>query len=61
MSVRVGDTGHLHKSLATISINLHKQGQEARGALEGLAARFADKHGTTSASRFGNSSGRMVK
>ena len=36
-----------HKSPTTTSIYLHKLGlEETRGALEGLAARFADKHDT---------------
>ena len=51
-----------HKSPTTTSINLHKLGlEETRDALEGLAARFSDKHDTPPGNGFGNGSGRVVK
>ncbi len=50
-----------HKSPTTTSIYLHKLGlEETRGALEGLAARFADKHDPTPGNGFGNGSGHVL-
>lgn len=50
-----------HKSPTTTSIYLHKLGlEETRGALEGLAARFANKHDPAPGNGFGNGSGRVL-
>ncbi len=50
-----------HKSPTTTAIYLHKLGlEETRGALEGLAARFADKQDPMPGNGFGNGSGRVL-